>query len=48
MHGGARGGGARPGDRNALRHGRYARELLEFRRRVRELVREARELVEIA
>jgi hypothetical protein len=48
MHGGAAGSGARPGNRNALKHGRYARELLEFRRLVRELAREARELVEIA
>jgi uncharacterized protein YjcR len=47
MHGGAKGSGAPKGNRNALKHGRHARELLEFRRRVRELVREARELVEI-
>jgi hypothetical protein len=47
----AAGGGreaARLGNRNALKHGRDARELLEFRRRVRELAREARELIEIA
>jgi uncharacterized protein YjcR len=48
MHGGASGSGAPKGNRNALKHGRYTRELLEFRRAVRELVREARELVEIA
>jgi hypothetical protein len=48
LHGGARGSGARPGNRKALKHGRHARELLEFRRRMAELVREARELVEIA
>jgi hypothetical protein len=47
MHGGAAGSGAPAGNRNALRHGRYTRELIEFRRTVRELVREARELVEI-
>jgi hypothetical protein len=48
MHGGAAGSGAQPGNRNALKHGRYTRELIEFRRMVRELAREARELVEIA
>jgi glucans biosynthesis protein len=47
MHGGAPGSGAQPGNRNALKHGLYSREMLEFRRMVRELLREARELVEI-
>jgi hypothetical protein len=46
MHGGAAGSGAREGNRNALKHGRYTAEALESRRRVRELVRAARELVE--
>ncbi len=32
MHGGAPGSGAQPGNRNALKHGRYTRELIEFRR----------------
>ena len=40
MHGGAPGSGAQVGNRNALRHGRYARELIELRRAVRELLRE--------
>ena len=51
VHGSTRGSGARPGNRNALKalkHGRHARELLEFCRRMAELVREAPELVEIA
>jgi hypothetical protein len=48
MHGGAVGSGAPAGNRNALKHGRYTRELIEFRRAVRALLREARELVEIA
>ena len=48
MHGGAKGSGGQPGNRNALKHGRYAREAVEFRRLVRELAREARRLVEIA
>jgi hypothetical protein len=47
MHGGAAGSGARAGNRNAFKHGRYTRELIEFRRMVRELAREAHELVEI-
>ena len=47
MHGGAEGSGARAGNRNALKHGRYSLETIEFRRRMRELLREARELIEI-
>jgi hypothetical protein len=44
MHGGAAGSGAPIGNRNARKHGRYSRDILEFRRVVRELVREARQL----
>lgn len=47
MHGGAKGNGAPAGNCNALKHGRYSREAIEFRRRMQELVREARELIEI-
>jgi hypothetical protein len=47
MHGGAVGSGAPAGNRNALRHGRYAGEMLEFRRAVRELVRESAEKLEL-
>ena len=47
MHGGARGSGAPAGNRNALKHGRYSHEAIEFRRAMRELVREAGELIEI-
>jgi uncharacterized protein YjcR len=47
MHGGATGSGAPPGNRNALKHGRYSREVLEFRRRMQELLREAGELIEM-
>jgi hypothetical protein len=43
MHGRARGSGAQPGNRNALRNGRDSRELIEFRRAVRELLRESAE-----
>jgi len=47
MHGGATGSGARVGNRNALKHGRYSRATVEFRRRMQELLREASELIEI-
>jgi len=47
MHGGATGSGALMGNRNALKHGRYSRETIEFRHRMRELLREASELIEI-
>ena len=40
MHGGAEGSGARVGNRNALKHGRYSYESVEFRHRMRELLRE--------
>ena len=46
MHGGATGSGAQAGNRNALKHGRYTRELLEFQRSVRELLRESAEKLE--
>ncbi len=39
MHGGAAGGGAPVGNRNALKHGLYGRELRELRRAARELLR---------
>jgi hypothetical protein len=45
MHGG-RGSGAPADNRNALRHGAWSAEALAWRRRVRELLREARALVE--
>ena len=40
MHGVATGSGAPAGNRNALKHGCYSREILEFRRAMRELLRE--------
>jgi hypothetical protein len=48
MHGGAAGSGARPGNTNALKHGRYGRELLEFRQTMRELLRESAQKLELA
>jgi hypothetical protein len=47
MHGGAKGSGARVGNHNALKHGRYSQEAIEFRRCMRELLRETSELIEI-
>ena len=47
MHGGASGSGAQAGNRNALKHGRYTRELLEFKRSVRELLRESAEKLQL-
>ena len=44
MHGG-RGSGAPAGNRNALKHGAWSAEARAWRRRVRELLREARALV---
>lgn len=43
MHGGAMGSGAPKGNQNALKHGKYTRRLLEIRRDVAQLMREARE-----
>jgi hypothetical protein len=45
MHGGALGSGAPRGNKNALKHGRYTREAIAERARVRELVRQARKLL---
>lgn len=46
MHGGAYGSGGQPGNRNALKSGIYSRELVELRRKLRELEVEAREVIE--
>jgi uncharacterized protein YjcR len=47
MHGGAIGSGAPAGNRNALKHGRYSREVLEFRHAMRQLLRENVEKLEL-
>ena len=46
MHGGAKGTGAPVGNENALKHGMYTRESLEFRKHVRDLLREGAKTVE--
>ena len=40
MHGGAKGSGAPLGNQNALRHGLYSREHLDWRREMNALLRE--------
>ena len=44
MHGGAAGSGGQPGNRNALQHGRYSREVVELRRALRELLEDNAQL----
>ena len=46
MHGGAKGSGAPVGNQNALKHGAYTRESLEFQKHVRELLKDGKELIE--
>jgi glucans biosynthesis protein len=46
MHGGAARSGAREGNRNALKHGRYTAEAAARKRQMRELLCAARKLVE--
>jgi uncharacterized protein YjcR len=43
MHGGAARSGAPKGNKNALKHGAYTREMLEQQKEIMELIREARE-----
>lgn len=45
MHGGAAGSGAQPGNRNALRHGRYTVEAVNQRKVLRALIRYSRRMV---
>jgi glucans biosynthesis protein len=46
MHGGAAGSGAPRGNKNALKHGRYTREAIEERQRLRALLRQSRSLIQ--
>lgn len=45
MHGGAAGSGAPVGNRNALKHGLYTKEMKAQKARVRELIRETNEML---
>ena len=46
MHGGAKGSGAPPGNRNALKHGEYTRQAIEERRQLRAMIREMQRALE--
>jgi uncharacterized protein YjcR len=46
MHGGAPGSGAPKANRNARKHGQFSRDAIEERRGIRELLGEARKLLE--
>jgi hypothetical protein len=46
MHGGASGSGARRGNKNAFKHGRYTREAIEERRELQTLLRQSRMLIQ--
>jgi hypothetical protein len=43
MHGGAPGSGAPRGNKNAMKHGRYTREAIEERRKMRDFLRQVRQ-----
>jgi glucans biosynthesis protein len=45
MHGGAAGSGAPRGNKNARKHGLYAREAIAQRRQLGELMRQSRKLI---
>jgi glucans biosynthesis protein len=45
MHGGAAGSGAPRGNKNAVKHGLYAREAIAQRRQLAELMRQSRKLL---
>ena len=44
MHGGAKGTGAPRGNQNALKHGAFTKKVIQRRREMRELFRQARKL----
>jgi len=46
LHGGAKGGGARPGNRNALKHGRTSAAALDARRAISQLIQESERTLE--
>jgi hypothetical protein len=45
MHGGAPGSGAPKGNQNALKHGLSTKAVIEERHRVRQLIRQSKELL---
>lgn len=46
MHGGAKGSGAPQGNQNALKHGMYTRDALEFQKHIRMLLRDGKKILE--
>lgn len=46
MHGGAAGSGAPKGNKNALKHGYYSAEAKDIRKRIRDLTRTTREIID--
>jgi uncharacterized protein YjcR len=46
MHGGAAGSGAPAGNQNALKHGMYSRDTLEFKKHMRQLLRDGLDAIE--
>jgi uncharacterized protein YjcR len=46
MHGGAAGSGAPKGNQNALKHGLYTAKSIQERKSVRQLIRDAKALIE--
>jgi hypothetical protein len=46
MHGGAKGAGAPPGNRNALKSGLYTDEAIDMRRHVMRLLRGSRKIIQ--
>jgi len=46
MHGGAKGSGAPRGNQNAFKHGFYTKQAIEERKKLRQLIREAKRLIE--
>jgi uncharacterized protein YjcR len=46
MHGGAAGSGAPAGNQNALKHGMYSRDALEFKKHLHKLLRDGRDAIE--
>jgi hypothetical protein len=47
MHGGAKGSGARPGNKNALKHGYYSKEAITRRREAKRLLIESLDVLDL-
>jgi uncharacterized protein YjcR len=47
MHGGAKGSGAKPGNKNALKHGAYSKEMLAFHRSIKQAIKDSKQMLNI-